>query len=184
MPPDATEHHFTGKERDTESGNDYFGARYYASSMGRFLSPDPSNLSVDFWLPQTCNRYTYGLNNPVSMVDQNGLWPWPIHYLIDDSSFPGMSKQDMKTIKDASWNMDYAPGQQDPENAYQHGMSDGGGENFYSGENGNQVEARIQADNFIDSQVQAAQQAPTASVLGWTRLPQSGAVRQPWVAAE
>ena len=32
-----TEHLFTGKERDTESGNDYFGARYYASSMGRFM---------------------------------------------------------------------------------------------------------------------------------------------------
>ena len=30
----------TGKERDTESGNDYFGARYYASTMGRWLSPD------------------------------------------------------------------------------------------------------------------------------------------------
>ena len=28
-----TEHHFTGKERDVESGLDYFGARYYASSM-------------------------------------------------------------------------------------------------------------------------------------------------------
>ncbi len=39
--PDATEHHFTGKEHDNESGNDYFGARYYASSMGRFMSPDP-----------------------------------------------------------------------------------------------------------------------------------------------
>ena len=38
---DATEHHFTGKERDSESGNDYFGARYYGSMMGRFLSPDP-----------------------------------------------------------------------------------------------------------------------------------------------
>ncbi len=38
---DATPLHFTGKERDTESGNDYFGARYYASSMGRFLPPDP-----------------------------------------------------------------------------------------------------------------------------------------------
>jgi RHS repeat-associated protein len=37
---DATPLHFTGKERDTESGNDYFGARYYASSMGRFMSPD------------------------------------------------------------------------------------------------------------------------------------------------
>ena len=29
---------YTGKERDAESGNDYFGARYYASSMGRFMS--------------------------------------------------------------------------------------------------------------------------------------------------
>ncbi len=35
---------FTGKERDAESGLDYFGARYYASSMGRFMSPDPSGL--------------------------------------------------------------------------------------------------------------------------------------------
>jgi RHS repeat-associated protein len=31
---------FTGKERDTESGNDYFGARHYSSVMGRFMSPD------------------------------------------------------------------------------------------------------------------------------------------------
>ena len=31
---------YTGKERDTESGNDYFDARYYSSTMGRFLSPD------------------------------------------------------------------------------------------------------------------------------------------------
>jgi RHS repeat-associated protein len=31
---------FTGKERDSESGNDYFLARYYSSAMGRFLSPD------------------------------------------------------------------------------------------------------------------------------------------------
>ena len=35
----------TGKERDTESGNDYFGARYYASTMGRWISPDPINLT-------------------------------------------------------------------------------------------------------------------------------------------
>jgi RHS repeat-associated protein len=31
---------FTAIERDTESGNDYFGVRYYASTMGRFMSPD------------------------------------------------------------------------------------------------------------------------------------------------
>jgi RHS repeat-associated protein len=35
---------YTGKERDAESGLDYFGARYYSSSMGRFASPDPTGL--------------------------------------------------------------------------------------------------------------------------------------------
>jgi RHS repeat-associated protein len=38
--PDATEHHFTGKERDTESGLDYFMARYLTSDLGRFMTPD------------------------------------------------------------------------------------------------------------------------------------------------
>lgn len=31
---DASRYKFNGKERDTESGNDYFEARYYGSSMG------------------------------------------------------------------------------------------------------------------------------------------------------
>ncbi len=64
----------TGKERDTESGNDYFGARYYASSMGRFSSPDPSGLvSADPSNPQSFNLYNYVLNNPLVSVDPNGL---------------------------------------------------------------------------------------------------------------
>ena len=70
---DATEHHFTGKERDTESGNDYFGARYFGSSMGRFLSPDPLMASAKVWDPQTWNRYTYGRNNPLRMIDPTGM---------------------------------------------------------------------------------------------------------------
>jgi hypothetical protein len=37
----------TGKERDTESGNDYFGARYYGSSIGRWLSPDVVNVTEE-----------------------------------------------------------------------------------------------------------------------------------------
>jgi RHS repeat-associated protein len=151
-------YHFTGKERDSESGNDYFGARYMASSTGRFLSPDPSNLSVDWWLPQTWNRYTYGLNNPLSMVDRNGLWPFYIHNQIIDESFPGMSRQDLKALKTASWNMDFAPGQQVPSNAYQHGMQDGsgnvGGEPYTM-----QQEAHQQADDYISQQVANAQQA-------------------------
>ncbi len=70
----ATEFHFTGKERDTESGLDYFGARYYGSSMGRFMSPDPYGNSVaDFGNPQSWNMYSYVLNNPLKYVDPTGL---------------------------------------------------------------------------------------------------------------
>ena len=72
-----TEHHFTGKERDTESGNDYFGARYYASSMARFISPDSSEGPDpvpfgDLGDPQSLNLYTYLTNNPLSNVDDDG----------------------------------------------------------------------------------------------------------------
>jgi RHS repeat-associated protein len=74
---DATEHHFTGKERDSESGNDYFGARYYASSMGRFLSPDWSATEdpvpyAKLDDPQSLNLYGYVNNNPLSKTDSDG----------------------------------------------------------------------------------------------------------------
>ena len=69
--------HFTGKERDAESGNDYFGARYYASTMGRFMSPDWSAKEEPVPYskldnPQTLNLYSYTLNNPLSNVDTDG----------------------------------------------------------------------------------------------------------------
>jgi RHS repeat-associated protein len=71
---DATEQHFTGKERDTESGNDYFGARYYGSSMGRFMSPDPSGLAfANPGNPQSLNLYSYALNNPLINIDPTGM---------------------------------------------------------------------------------------------------------------
>jgi RHS repeat-associated protein len=75
-----TEHHFTGKERDAESGNDYFGARYYGSSMGRFLSPDWAAAAeavpyANFASPQTLNLYAYVGNNPISRVDPDGHVP-------------------------------------------------------------------------------------------------------------
>jgi len=70
--------HFTGKERDPETGqtngNDYFGARYYASGMGRFLSPDWSAkvepvpyAKLDD--PQSLNLYAFVGNNPLAHVD-------------------------------------------------------------------------------------------------------------------
>jgi RHS repeat-associated protein len=65
---------YTGKERDTESGLDYFGARYMSSSMGRFMSPDPMLNSGRPDDPQTWNRYSYALNNPLTVTDPTGMY--------------------------------------------------------------------------------------------------------------
>jgi RHS repeat-associated protein len=57
-PADPSPMHFTGKERDTESGLDNFGARYNSSSMGRFMSPDAFTYALKSD-PQTWNLYSY-----------------------------------------------------------------------------------------------------------------------------
>jgi RHS repeat-associated protein len=68
---------FTGKERDSESGLDNFGARYFAPTTGRFMTPDWSDSPesvpyADFENPQTLNLYSYVQNNPVSRKDATG----------------------------------------------------------------------------------------------------------------
>ncbi len=65
-------HKFTGKERDSESGLDDFGVRYFGSSMGRFMSPDPSNAGAESEAPQSWNAYSYVVNNPLNAVDPDG----------------------------------------------------------------------------------------------------------------
>jgi len=72
-----TEQFFTGKERDPESGDDYFEARYYNSAAGRFLSPDWSAKEEPVPYakmddPQTLNLYDYVRNSPVTRVDADG----------------------------------------------------------------------------------------------------------------
>lgn len=73
----ANTYKFTGKVWDTESGNDCFGARYYSSSMGRYMSPDwsknPTGVPyADLHNPQTLNLYSYVQNNPLSSFDDDG----------------------------------------------------------------------------------------------------------------
>ena len=64
---------FTAKERDSESGLDDFGARYFSSQYGRFMSPDPDSAGADDKNPQTWNGYSYVINNPVRYIDPQGL---------------------------------------------------------------------------------------------------------------
>jgi RHS repeat-associated protein len=64
----------TLKERDIETGLDYFGARYYASAQGRFTGADPLLSSGRQEDPQTWNRYSYTLNNPLCLLDPTGMF--------------------------------------------------------------------------------------------------------------
>ena len=57
----------TGKERDPETGLDYFGARYDMSALGRWAMVDPVAEKFPGWTP-----YNYTLNDPVALVDPDG----------------------------------------------------------------------------------------------------------------
>ncbi len=74
---DSNHYKFTGKERDAESGLDYFGARYYSNGLGRFVTSDWSAKAVavpyaDFSDPQSLNLYTYVRNIPTTRYDADG----------------------------------------------------------------------------------------------------------------
>ena len=69
--PVAEMHTFSSKERDTETGLSYFGARYYSSDLSIWLSVDPMSDKYPSLSP-----YVYCANNPVKLVDPNGEEIW------------------------------------------------------------------------------------------------------------
>jgi RHS repeat-associated protein len=110
----TTTHKFTGKERDSESGLDYFGARYDASSMDRFMTPDPlpwphwQNGSRDdrkrfaelLTNPQNLNMYSYVRNNPLNSVDPDGMDVYVVAYTTGNSQGDDELKRAAQTKKD------------------------------------------------------------------------------------
>ena len=99
----------TGKERDTESGNDYFDARYYSNAMGRFMSPDWSAkeepvpyATMDD--PQSLNLYSYVRNNPLVRTDPDGHCCEELVQQADQSGFePFMVAAGVVTAAAAVW---------------------------------------------------------------------------------
>jgi len=112
---DVSPMHFTGKERDSESGLDDFDARYYSSSVGRFMTADwsasPSPVPyASLPYPQSLNLYSYVQNNPLKSTDPNGHctvdgeshgWLWCAGYLL---GFKHTKKeQEVRAAQDADW---------------------------------------------------------------------------------
>jgi RHS repeat-associated protein len=72
---DGVRQKFTSKERDNETGLDYFLARYYSSTQGRFTSSDPILMAEQkLFDPQQWNMYSYARNNPTVLLDPTGKY--------------------------------------------------------------------------------------------------------------
>ena len=120
---DGVRQKFTSKERDNETGLDYFGARYYASTQGRFTGADPYDINFErqetadpqeanalftayIGQPQHWNHYSYALNNPLKYIDPDGLYEYEVTVLgqtvkvhIDDDIIKGKPEV-LKRIQD------------------------------------------------------------------------------------
>ena len=158
---DGIRQQFTSKERDNETGLDYFLARYYSSTQGRFTSVDPSRRSIIGANPQTWNRYSYTYNNPLVLVDDNGKWPKGIHDELIRKAFPGLTRREISQIQSGSASVDVKRGfpiTLIESQAYKHSMTPGS----YVREMGSvpaaQAKAMAEAATFVATKTAEATQ--------------------------
>jgi len=103
---------FTGKERDAETGLDYFGARYFSGAQGRFTSADPVSLGKPpdalILMPQRWNAYAYALNNPLANIDRDGRFTEPVHKWIttQTAKSSGYSRSAIAILNDRNKHVD------------------------------------------------------------------------------
>jgi RHS repeat-associated protein len=170
---DATEHHFTQKERDTETGNDYFYARYYSSALGRFTTPDWSAKVepipyAKMGDPQSLNLYAYVGNNPIIHVDADGHsagWDRLIGSNITGAE--AVMNMTGKTIAEGG-GRDLLAQQQIANNA---ANQEGSGTYEYDHSKGSFPAGKNKCNEFvadtIDSSGVKAPSVPKSGILGW-----------------
>jgi RHS repeat-associated protein len=98
----SSSYKFEGKERDTETNNDDFGARYYSYRFGRWLSADWSSVPApvpyaNLSNPQTLNLYAMVSDNPETFADLDGHFWNPFGWfaaLLDKSQQPSTTTND------------------------------------------------------------------------------------------
>ena len=140
---------FTGKERDAETGFDYFGARYLSAKTARFTTTDPTFTLADNLVdPQRWNRYVYVRNSALRFLDKDGKWPTESHNEIIVTAFPGLSAHQLAILRQASIEMDNCATCQMRSHNHQHFMKSPGED---------PRSARQAALEFIDQQESFAQ---------------------------
>src|ERR1035437_876722 len=101
---DIDANHYAQLDHDPETDTDHAQFRQYSNKQGRFFSPDPYDGSYDASNPQSMNRYTYAMNNPLSMVDPSGLL---CALATADGTIEDGGDQDTCGAKGGTWYIDY-----------------------------------------------------------------------------
>jgi RHS repeat-associated protein len=150
-PDRLPQYRFPAQANDA-AGMDYMLARYYSSSLGRFMAVDPSSESIVLTDPQSWNRYTYGANNPIRYIDPDGTHNEEGHTTVTEEALAcTMSEEAVAEVSAGNLAVDENQGT-DANAANQHGMAGKNADGTYQ----TPQEAAQGATEFVDAQLAAA----------------------------
>jgi RHS repeat-associated protein len=147
--PDFQPFAYAGGLYDSQTKLVRFGARDYDASVGRWNRKEPVGFIA------SNNFYAYSDNNPINLIDKNGLWPtkgWlPVHQraiarVLDEN----LSPEDIRILQDQQVTIDE---DESLEGSYKHAMKAPGQPEWY---------ARLLAENFVRNEIKAAQDCESA----------------------
>jgi RHS repeat-associated protein len=121
---------FASIYRDSSTGLDYAINRYYASGMGRFLSPDRKRRSANLRIPGSWNRHIYGSNDPINRRDPLGLDDYLDDGDDDDEPFgydDGGIEEELPTFRVTVVSTPLPPDPEEPPPGDEPGDEPGGG---------------------------------------------------------